>query len=121
MRVASYGRGDDIMINMLDSDSERSCAQSGVPHTHTLKCWPEFFDEIAAGRKRHDLRRSDDRSFEVGDIMRLKEFDPISQTFTGREQLVEITYITSAERKCALSDQALNPSYCILSISPIIA
>src|SRR5258708_26372309 len=61
--------------------------------THTLKCWPEFFEAILDGKKTHDLRRSDDRTFRIGDFIRLREFDPRTERHTGREQTVEITYI----------------------------
>ena len=88
-----------------------------APKEHGLKCWPQFFEAIAAGRKRHDLRRAHDRDFQVGDTLRLLEFDPQANCYTGREQVVEVTYITSAEQPCALSDGALHPDYCILSIA----
>lgn len=84
--------------------------------THTLKCWPEFFEAILDGKKTHDLRRSDDRTFRIGDFIRLREFDPRMERYTGREQTVEITYITSADVPCALSEKALDSAYCILSI-----
>jgi hypothetical protein len=84
--------------------------------THELKCWPQFFQAIVEGRKTHDLRRADDRTFRVHDMIRLREFDPRVSRYTGREFMVEITYITSADFRCALSDQALDPAYCILSI-----
>ena len=86
--------------------------------THELKCWPQFFSAIAEGRKQHDLRRSNDRDFLVGDRILLREFDPHSEKYTGRTQLVVITYITSHELPCALSGDALHPDYCILSIEP---
>jgi len=84
---------------------------------HELKCWPQFFRAIAAGRKRHDLRRACDRDFQVGDRLRLREFEPEAQRYTGREQIVEVTYITSAEQPCALSQGALHNDFCILSIA----
>lgn len=83
---------------------------------HELKCWPEFFEPISEDRKTHDLRRAGDRNFQIGDLLRLREFDPRTQAYTGREQLVEVTYITSAQVPCALSNGALDPGYCILSI-----
>ncbi len=86
---------------------------------HELKCWPPFFNAIAAGKKRHDLRRAHDRNFHVGDRMLLREFDPEEGRYTGREQLMEITYITSADQPCALSETALHTDYCILSIAPV--
>ena len=87
-----------------------------VAVVHRLKCWTNFYDEIVAGRKRHDLRRAHDRNFRVGDRILLCEFDPNLGIYTGREQLVEISYITSAEQPCALSDLALHRDFCILSI-----
>jgi Domain of unknown function (DUF3850) len=84
---------------------------------HRLKCWPGFFAAILSGAKTHDLRRADDRDFRVGDILLLEEFDPRDGRYTGRKTRVTITYITSAESPCALSEEALNPDFCILSIA----
>jgi hypothetical protein len=83
---------------------------------HELKCWPKFFRAIKEGRKTHDLRRADDRMFCVGDRLVLREYDPSSCGYTGRRMLVEVTYVTSAELPCALSSDALDPSFAILSI-----
>lgn len=83
--------------------------------THVLKSWPRFFDAVLSGQKKHELRKND-RNFKVGDLLQLKEFDPETDTFTGREQIVEITYITSAENPCALSDNGLTDGFCVLSI-----
>jgi hypothetical protein len=84
---------------------------------HRLKCWPQFFAAIVSGRKTHDLRRADDRDFRVGDTLLLEEFDPKVGQYTGRKTKVRITYITSANSPCALSDYALHPDFCILSIA----
>lgn len=86
---------------------------------HHLKCWPQFFQLIKAGKKTHDLRRADDRDFRVGDRLLLEEFDPATKSYSGNSIMVRVTYVTSAEAPCALSDDALNPSYCILSITVI--
>jgi hypothetical protein len=85
--------------------------------THELKCWPQFFTAIAQGSKRHDLRRATDRDFQVGDRLLLREFDPALDAYTGRTQHVAVTYVTSADMPCALSEEALNPEFCILSIA----
>ena len=86
---------------------------------HNLKCWPQFFDAIAEGHKRHDLRRARDRDFRVGDELLLREYDPAAEIYTGRWQRVKVTYVTSALQPCALSELALSPDFCILSIAPI--
>jgi hypothetical protein len=86
---------------------------------HILKCWPQFFEAILVGKKVHDLRRADDRTFRVDDIVQLNEFDPVHGRYTGRRLKVKITYITSADMPCALSKGALHPDYCILSIKKL--
>jgi hypothetical protein len=103
--------------------SQRTPASSSPPPNppvvHELKSWPQFFEAIAAGRKRHDLRRAFDRNFRVGDRLRLREFDPEAQRYTGREQMVQVTYITSGGEPCALSEGALHNDFCILSIAVV--
>ena len=86
---------------------------------HELKCWPQFFRAIQSEEKTHDLRRTDDREFKVGDKLFLREFDPKTGTYTGRSLMVKVTYVTSSKIPCALSEAALHPSYCILSIKII--
>lgn len=108
------------VVPRADSRFERRDAASSVDvRTHELKCWPEFFQAILEGRKTHDLRRADDRTFRVHDLIQLREFDPRTERYSGRNQMAEITYITSADVPCALSGQALDPAYCILSIKKL--
>jgi hypothetical protein len=107
-----------ISAENLPSERKQSDVFSHAA-THQLKCWPEFFQAIVDGLKTHDLRRSDDRRFRVGDRMLLREFSPRSERYSGRQVLVEISYVTSTDIPCALSEQALNPAYCILSIRKV--
>lgn len=67
------------------------------------------------GTRTHELRRND-RGYAIGDVLDLREFDPHSQIFSGRTVRAEITAITSMDEPCAVSDEALNPDFCILSI-----
>lgn len=84
------------------------------PLEHKVKSWPQFFEANASGAKTFDLRRSTDRDYRVGDYLRMQEFEPKTARYTGRELLVRITYVTSAAFPCALSDNGLNPGFCIL-------
>jgi hypothetical protein len=103
---------------MTQMERGRLTPETDVQHAdHILKCWPQFFDEIKSGRKKHDLRRSDDRKFEFGDLLLLREFDPCLESYTGRSMKVRVTYVTSADLPCALSKDALHPDFCILSIA----
>ena len=48
------------------------------------KVWPEYFREIADGKKTFELRLND---FEVseGDVLVLREWDPKTKDYTGRQ------------------------------------
>jgi hypothetical protein len=103
----------------LEQRSWPTARVGGGAVEHQVKSWPKFFESTLAGVKTHDLRRLHDREYRVGDRMRSQEFDPETQAYTGRELVVEITYVTSAEDPCALSEQAVDPNYCILSIRKV--
>lgn len=45
-------------------------------NTHNLKTWPEFYARIEDGSKPFEVREMTDRKFEVGDLLRLHEFEP---------------------------------------------
>ena len=62
------------------------------PVVHDLKTIQPYFDEVAAGRKRFEIR-FDDRGFAVGDWLCLKEWT--GQDYTGREVYAKILYITN--------------------------
>lgn len=64
--------------------------------THELKSHPVFFEPILEGRKTFDLRYAEDRNFREGDCLWLREWDPETQDYTGREHTVLVTYITRA-------------------------
>jgi hypothetical protein len=87
-----------------------------MPQTvHRIKSWPTFFRPIITGERAHELRRND-RDFHVGDILRLQEYDPISQSYTGATCDAEVTSMTSDEMPCAVSDEGLRSGFCILTI-----
>ena len=58
------------------------------------KVWPRYFRLILEGRKNFELRLANFQCQE-GDILVLKEWDPHSGTFTGRQIEKEITYVTT--------------------------
>jgi hypothetical protein len=59
---------------------------------HELKCWPEQFEEVFTGRKRVEIRRND-RSFKPRDAILLREWNPKSGSYTGREIGAEIVAV----------------------------
>jgi hypothetical protein len=69
-----------------------------APMVHELKTWPEFFDPVFQGKKNFELR-FDDRRFEVGDELHLREYVPATNQYTGREARKTISYILRSSRR----------------------
>lgn len=65
-----------------------------MSRVHDLKCHVEAFEAQIARRKSYEFRRDDRGGFEVGDILRLREWLPGPERYTGRLCLVEVTYLT---------------------------
>lgn len=67
---------------------------------HELKCWPAFFQAILDGDKTFEVRKND-RGFQKGDVLRLREYDPTtsyvypSGRYTGRDLLMVVGYVLS--------------------------
>lgn len=57
---------------------------------HELKLWVVFFNDLY--RKPFELRFND-RNFQLGDHLHLREYDPSVGEYTGRECLREVTYL----------------------------
>ncbi len=105
------------MINSaIEHRSVVAATQARSSIEHKVKSWPQFFEATLSGAKTHEVRRLTDRDYQVGDRLRLQEYDPTTETYSGRELVVRITYLTSIERPCALSEECLHPDFCILSI-----
>jgi hypothetical protein len=67
--------------------------------THDLKTWPEPFQAILDGTKTYEIRTTGDRTFAVGDVLRLREWLPFGdQRYTGRETTRVVSYITPPGR-----------------------
>ena len=78
--------------------------------THDLKTWPKHFQDVWDRRKCFELRK-DDRQFEVGDVVDLREYDPDADSYSGR-------FVHSVV-SCVLRDfPGLQPGYCILGWWP---
>lgn len=82
---------------------------------HDLKVWPDFFPSLLDGSKRFELRE-DDRGFQVGDYLRLREYAPGPDEYTGQEITALVTYKIDANT-IPFGAAALKPGFCILGIT----
>jgi len=56
------------------------------------KIWPEYFDAVASGKKKFELRL-DDFEIKEGDILMLEEWDPKNKEYTGRKTEKRVAYV----------------------------
>jgi len=75
---------------------------------HELKILPEFFRDLISERKTFEIRKND-RDYHIGDVLRLKEWDPINQRFTGKMCDRMVTYILHG------GQYGIEEGYCIMS------
>lgn len=85
-------------------------------YDYEVKSWPWLFEPMMSGKKTHDMRDMRDRPYKIGDRMLLREFDPRTGTYTGREGIAMITYITNNETPCAMSSSVLDRDFAVLSV-----
>lgn len=75
---------------------------------HYIKCEKEFFSDVVGGYKSFEIRKND-RDYQPGDDIVLREYDKELAELTGREIRVSIIYF--------LADYpGIEPGYCILGI-----
>lgn len=55
------------------------------PQLHQLKCHPEFFQASKHGLKPWELRKND-RDYQTGDTVILKQFNPASNAYDEKEK-----------------------------------
>ena len=60
--------------------------------THELKSWPSQFEAMWTGRKRAEFRR-DDRGYAVGDLLDLREWNPVVGQPTGFRLKARVTHL----------------------------
>lgn len=70
--------------------------------THELKSWPDHFDAILDGRARAQVRYND-RDYQAGDHLMLREWSNAATMYTGRAVLVRVTHALELTRVLGLS------------------
>jgi hypothetical protein len=78
--------------------------------THILKTLPKFFSAIKTGDKTFECRLND-RGYQVGDTLILKEWSQ-SDGFTKNFERVKVTYCLSSK------DYGVRDGYVVMAIKP---
>ncbi len=60
------------------------------------KIWPEFFNEVASGKKSFDVRLAD-WECQPGDTLILREWDPKTKDYTGRKTEKTVTIVVKTK------------------------
>ena len=89
---------EERLEQALSTKPERKC--------HEIKIAVMYYDDVASGRKRFELRKND-RGYKVGDALKMLEFK--DGKFTGRTIDAEIVYMLEEYT-------GLQEDYCILGI-----
>ena len=83
-------------------------------HDHELKTVPAYFEPLLRGEKTFEVRR-DDRGFQKGDTLWLREFTPNARTpqqqYSGRWVLATVDWILTG------GQMGVEPGYVVMSIT----
>lgn len=77
---------------------------------HNLKCCPEPFSALKNGEKTHEVR-VDDRQYQVGDVLCLREWDQGTMIYSGDLLEFVVTHKTTGF--------GLSQGFCVMSLRPI--
>ena len=102
-------------IEWSDWEKGRQEALQGIPFEPAVievKAYPIGFHLLISGLKTFEHRR-EDRGYRVGDILRIREWDPETEAYTGREERRLITlYLPGGLFE-------IQPGYCVLSLAEV--
>lgn len=76
---------------------------------HDLKILPPFFVAVSRGEKLFELRKND-RDFQPGEVVFLREWSKKTDQFTGRIITAEIGFVYKG------NDYGLKEGYCVFSL-----
>ena len=80
------------------------------------KAWPESFAKVADGSKSFDLRLAD-FGCNAGDVLVLREWDPDTKQYTGRQLEKTVSYvIRTKDQKFYLKEDVERYGFQIISL-----
>lgn len=96
---------------------------------HELKILPPYFEAVLSGEKTFEIRNNNDRGFEKGDTLVLREFDPelsckfALEGYTGRTIERVVSYVSNYEQQpgfvvLGLRQQRLPEGWQLVPVEP---
>lgn len=79
---------------------------------HELKTHPQYFRRLFEGSKNFEVRKND-RDFQIGDTLKLKEWDPVTEQYTERIEFRHVTYILHG------GQFGIELGYCVMSLTHV--
>ena len=80
--------------------------------THELKVWPQYFEMLLDGRKKFEVREND-RNFQLGDVLTLREFDPDEKRYNAGMCTKKVTSILYGPKF------GIERGYCVMGLNDI--
>lgn len=104
--VVEAGQRWQKLVNKISAPSA-----SGQLREHILKTWPGYFQHLADGTKKFEIRKND-RGYKRGDVLELREWSK-ANGYSGRQISAEVTYIIYGETL------GVAPGWCLMSINEV--
>jgi hypothetical protein len=98
------------VVDVIQKYIDKATSEERGVKTHNLKSWPDAFQAILSGGKRHEYRLND-RDFAKGDELVLQEYDPSDDRYLGRSLRVKVTHADYGP------NWDIPEGYCVMSIS----
>lgn len=73
------------------NDTDNNEPQSEIT-IHDLKIWTEFYDDVDSGRRLFEMRKND-RDYQVGDVLKLREWLPKIEEYSGAVTYREVLHV----------------------------
>ena len=108
-----WTRPYDMFMSKVDREKYPDATQEyrlELVHVVTKKILPEYFQLIIDNLKSFEIRKDED-NIQAGDLLRLREWDDETQTYTGRGVTAEVTYVLRDVPQYGLAE-----GYCIIDL-----
>lgn len=82
------------------------------PKEHTVKAWPDYFEDVVIGAKTAELREND-RDYREGDTILLSEYCPRLKCYSGKQCRLKVSGVLRDDSE--FGKLGLRKGWCVLS------